>query len=186
MKFKIKPQGVALALTLAILSPLSALAADGTITFQGSITNGTCAVSTSGGSSNMTVTMPNTPSSALAKAGATSQNINFNINLSKCSADMFNNVSAYFESPNTNPATGNLKNTILTGGASNVEVQLLDRSSSPINLLFSPEEQHSTSSVTNSIINGAAVMSYNARYIATGMSKPGPINTSTNYTVVYW
>jgi major type 1 subunit fimbrin (pilin) len=186
MKFKIKQQGLALALTCAILSPLNALAFDGTITFQGNITNGTCAVSTTGGSADMAVMMPNTPSSALARAGATSQTISFSINLSKCSADMFNNVSAYFQSPNTNSATGNLKNTVATGGATNVEVQILDRSVSPINLTFSPEEQYGSSSGTSRIVNGAAVMNYGARYIATGPIKPGLLTTSTNYTVIYW
>lgn len=186
MKFKIKQQGLALALTCAILSPLSAQAFDGTITFEGNITNGTCAVSTSAGATDMTVTMPITPSSALAKAGSASQAVSFSINLSNCSADMRNIISAYFQSPNTNAATGNLKNTAVSGAASNVEVQILDKSVSPINLSLNAEQQYLAYSGDTEIINGAATMRYGARYISTGLIKPGLLTTSTNYTVIYW
>lgn len=183
MQIKLNRHLAMLALSCAALSPLSALAADGTITFQGNITNSTCVVSTSGGTANMTVTMPFTVSSALSKPGSTSQTVPFAINVSKCSPTMGASVFTYFESANINPATGALKNTVTSGGATNVEIQILEKGA-PLFLAMDANGQGS-GQTSVSISNGGAVRNYGARYFSTGPITSGLVNTSTQYTVIY-
>ncbi|MEX6004593.1 fimbrial protein [Providencia vermicola] len=96
-----------LVLFIASSISASALAADGTITFNGEITSTTCDVTTGNGG-DFTVTLPTVSTTALNAAGATAGNTSFTIDLANCSVSGVD-VAANFESLSSGDAvTGNL------------------------------------------------------------------------------
>ncbi|MBN3834699.1 fimbrial protein [Burkholderia sp. Ac-20344] len=159
----------------------SAQAADGTITITGEITAQTCNISGDGGGKDFTVTLPNVSTSALSVAGSTAGRKPFRINLSNCSPNS-GNASVYFEPGTTvNAQTGQLFNA--TGDAKNVEVGLLNKDGSKIELGKAQAQQNSQ---TVPIAAGSAELNYYAQYVATGgASTAGTVNTSVMYSVSY-
>ncbi len=106
-------------------------ASDGTITFKGQITDTTCTITT-GASGTFTVTLPTVSKTTLGAANVTNGITGFNIQLTGCNPAS-GNVHAYFEAgANVDPATGRLVNTdaVSSGGASNVQIGLLNPSNS--------------------------------------------------------
>lgn len=169
---------LAAGLTAAVLAPLSASAADGTITFNGEVTAQTCDITTPGGE-DFTVTLPTVASSALAAAGQTAGRTAFAITLANCPA---NNVATYFEPGGTvDAATGRLDN---QGSAGNVQVQLLGDNSQPIPVLASGDAQANSQWVTPGN-DGSATLDYSAEYYATGAATAGDVTTSVAYTIIY-
>ncbi|MES3619397.1 fimbrial protein [Enterobacter hormaechei] len=77
---------LALAVSTAAISSFSAQATDGTITFNGRVTDQTCTISTPGGK-DFTVTLPTVSASTLAAQSATAGRTPFAINLSDCSKE---------------------------------------------------------------------------------------------------
>ncbi|KVN39766.1 fimbrial protein [Burkholderia pyrrocinia] len=160
-----------------------ASAADGTITFNGSITAQTCKIDGNGsGSNNFTVPMLNVSTSALAAAGQTAGTKDFNIALTACTPAS-GNVHAYFEpGPKVNTATGNLF--LDAGGATNVEIRLLNAGDfSPIKLGAADASQNSQSVAISAA--GTATLKYYAQYYATGAATAGAANSSVMYSLVY-
>ena len=110
---------------LALTFGSAAHAADGTITFTGSISAQTCTINGNGsGGTDFTVTLPTVAASALPSDGATSGRTPFSIAVSGCSTKS-GTVSTWFEpGSNVDATSGLLKNTA-AGGAANVQVGLL-------------------------------------------------------------
>lgn len=160
--------------------PTASYASDGTITFNGSIASQTCTVNGNGsGSSNFTVSLPTVSKSSLSTAGQVAGRTAFNIALTGCSNS--GTVHTYFEpGATTDAATGNL--VLNSGGATSVEIGLLNSDFSPISAGFADASQKSLS--TN-ISSGSATLSYYAQYVATGSAGPGAANSSVTYTLVY-
>lgn len=159
----------------------NALAADGTITFNGNITAQTCTVNGNGaGANNFTVALPTVSSSILASAGQTAGRTPFNIALTNCAPNS-GNVHTFFESgATTDSTTGNL---ILTaGGATNVQLGLLNADATAIKAGFADASQNSKSTA---ITNGSATLSYFVQYVATGAATAGAANSTVVYTVAY-
>ncbi|VWC49638.1 fimbrial protein [Burkholderia aenigmatica] len=179
MSKKALPILMATAGLLAVAS--SAQAADGTITIKGDITAQTCNISGDGGGKDFTVTLPDVSTSALSTAGSTAGRKPFRINLSNCSPNS-GNASVYFEPGTTvNAQTGKLFNA--TGDAPNVEVGLLNKDGSNINL---GKAQGGQNSQTVGIAGGSAELNYYAEYVATGgAAGAGSVNTSVMYSVSY-
>ncbi len=110
---------LALAVSTAAISSFSAQAADGTITFNGKVTDQTCTISTPGGK-DFTVTLPTVSASTLATQSATAGRTPFAINLTKCSKGQ---VATYFEPGATvDFNTGRLNNQAQTDAATNVQI----------------------------------------------------------------
>lgn len=159
----------------------NALAADGTITFIGSITAQTCTINgNGGGSKDFTVTLPTVSSSALASAGQTAGRTPFNIALTNCTPNS-GNVHTFFEAgATTDGTTGNL--TLNAGGATNVQLGLLNSDASAIKAGFADAAQ---SSKSVAITAGSATLSYYVQYVATGPATAGAANSSVLYTLAY-
>lgn len=170
---------VAAALALAISS--SAHAADGTITFNGSISAQTCTINGNGtGNKDFTVTLPTVAASALPADGATSGRTPFSIAVSGCSVKS-GSVSTWFEPDgNVDPVTHRLKNTA-SGGAANVQVGLLGGDSTT-----AIQPGVSTPSTLIDTTTGDAELKYFAEYVATGgAAGSGVVNSSITYSMVY-
>lgn len=190
--------GAAAGLAAAIaLVPQGANAATGTITINGSVLGTTCSVTAATGgnnssgfsSGNFTVTLPGVQKSALATAGSKAGNTPFSMTLSGCpTSPSGEQVAAYFSGSNVNAADGYLTNTTTTGGATNVEIQLLNGSGSSIDL-SKPSAYAQGSSYATINTSGAANLSYEAQYIvptgATGGATAGKVTTTVDYTLVY-
>ena len=169
---------IILAASALALGSVAAHAADGTVTINGMVTDQTCEVSAN--SKNITVTLPTVGVGSLATAGTTAGRTPFTINLENCKAG---DVSAFFETGgNVDAASGRLNN---TGGASNVQVRLLNDSSVVIPVLANADQAPVTTKATVAKDGDSAALNYYAEYYATGAAKAGDVATSVQYTINY-
>ncbi|MCY1227720.1 Major fimbrial subunit SMF-1 [compost metagenome] len=179
MKFAFAP--VALAAGIVFASQ-SALAVDGTITFNGNISATSCTINGNGtGSKSFTVTLPSVAASTLDTAGARAGRTPFTIALD-CD-DATGAVHTYFEpGPTTDASTGNLMINTGAGTASNVQIGLLNADFTSIKAGFADGVQNS---LPVNLSAGAATLSYFAEYVATGKATSGAANSSVMYTIAY-
>lgn len=169
---------IILAASALALGSVAAHAADGTVTINGMVTDQTCKVSAN--SKDITVTLPTVGVGSLATAGTTAGRTPFTINLENCKAG---DVSAFFETGgNVDAASGRLNN---TGGASNVQVQLLSDSSVVIPVLANAAQAPVTTKATVAKDADSAALNYYAEYYATGKAGAGDVATSVKYTINY-
>lgn len=163
-------------LVLLVASSVSAsvMAADGTITFNGEITDTTCNVTTA--SKNLTVDLPTVSTTALAAAGDTAGNTSFTLDLQNCSANGVN-VAANFESLTNGDATnGNINPTQAPAG---VQIRLADAAGTQAKVNGLPVG-------AKQITNGSAQLEYQAFYFAkTPVTNAGQVVAQVNYTLVY-
>lgn len=158
-----------------------ALAADGTISFTGSITDATCDVKVNNTSANGSVTLPAVPKSNLPNSGNVAGATMFTLNLSGCTTG--NTVNAYFETGSTvDSVTGNLIN---SGTAGNVQVQLLTGSGTPIAVGNSGQATTTSLVTTDSPSVTSGTLNYMAQYYATGAATAGSVTTSVTYSLTY-
>ncbi|MEN5285900.1 fimbrial protein [Stenotrophomonas lactitubi] len=166
----------------AILISQAAFASDGTITFNGSVTDTTCKIN-GGTSSDFTVTLPSIQATALPSAGSTAATTGFKITLSECQGSA-TKVSTYFEDGGmVDVATGKLR--LDAGGAGNVQIGLLKADGvTPITLGQGIVGQ---GIVPVDISNSGAVLNYFAQYTRiTGEAvTPGAANTRVVYSLNY-
>ncbi|MBL5902964.1 fimbrial protein [Serratia fonticola] len=159
----------------------SALAADGTITINGTITDTTCDISVNNQSKDATVTLPTISISALPTVGATAGATPFSIALTNCAGATLNTASTFFEAgAYVEQSTGRLNNSA-SGTATNVQVQLLNANLGSI----MAGSAHSQGDVVVDISSGGGVMNYFAQYYANGTVTPGTVNTQVDYTIIY-
>lgn len=169
------------AAVLVAASSFAANAADGTITFNGEVTDKTCAVQAST-SKDFAVTLPTVSATSLAAAGQVAGRTSFSINLSACSAG---NVATYFE-PGPTVALGRLKNMAATSAAKNVDLQLLNDSASPLTIAnVSPGGLQAGSSWVAVPAGGGTNLNYFVEYYATAPAVAGAVTSSVKYTIIY-
>lgn len=163
------------------LAAHSAFAADGQISFTGSVSSQTCTINGNGsGGANFTVALPAVSAATLAAAGATAGRTPFNITLSDCTPET-GVVHTFFESgPTVNAATGHL--ILEAGGATKVEIGLQNADFSNIALGQADGTQNSK---PVNISSGAAALNYYAQYVSLGGATPGVANSSVMYTMSY-
>ena len=155
-----------------------AFAADGTITFTGQIYANTCTIN--GGGNNFTVSLPSAVSSSqLDIAGKTAGRTAFQIALTNCPAAT--NVHTFYEPGPTTNGLGRLVNTA-GGGATNVEIQLLNDDATVIKAGLADSLQNSKPVALSA---NAATLSYFAEYYAIGAATAGAVTSSVAYTIVY-
>ncbi|BAN22421.1 fimbrial protein [Caballeronia insecticola] len=151
------------------------------MTINGQLTANTCDVSGNGQGNNFTVTLPTLSAKELAAAGSTAGATAFNIALSNCTPNT-GNVHAFWEYGVNTLADGNLKN---NGGASNVEVQLLDYNAGQ-KVIDVSKADLAQNSQSVAISSGSASLQFAAQYISpTGSAGPGSVTTDVTYSMVY-
>lgn len=170
---------LAAAVALFAAMPLASQAADGTITFTGNITTQTCTINGNGASAkDFGVKLPTLSAASLNPTGGRT---GFNITLSGCTPTT-GTVHTFFESGSTTDvSTGNLK--LDAGGATNVQIGLLNGDFTPIKAGFDDASQNSKAIA---IVNGSVTLPYFAEYVATGGTPTaGAANSSVMYTIAY-
>lgn len=165
------------AASAAVAFAPQANAADGTITITGKVIDTTCQV-TNGTNGNISVTLPVVQTSQLASDGTTAGDTGFSLVLSDCPTTPSGiEVGAQLSSANVNTTTGNLTNN--GGSASNVEVRLLDKDGTPIDVSSTPTTDSTT------LTGSTAELDYTAQYYATGTATAGDVTATAEYTLVY-
>ncbi|WP_355659711.1 fimbrial protein [Halomonas salifodinae] len=169
------------ALGMTVISS-QALAVDGTITFNGLVTDQTCEIATPAGR-DFTVTLPTVSAATLAEAGATAGRTPFSINLSDCSEG---SVATYFEpGPTVDFDTGRLDNQAVDG-AENVQIQLLGSNNQVIPVLAVGAGMSQENSQWVAVEEGgSADLNYYAEYYAVAAAGAGEVNSSVQYTIIY-
>lgn len=184
---KMKLVMISAAVTTALMAS-SAIAADGTIFFEGALSGNTCDI-TIDGKPTPTVTLPTVRAAALQSKGATAGDTLFKIVLTNCfgQGTTTTTAAAFFENGSTvDYDTFNLKNTASgVDVAENVQLQLLDAvNQSPINIGFSNQNTNSTRH--NIASEGEGVeMPYVVRYYATEKTTPGLVESQVNFSIDY-
>jgi major type 1 subunit fimbrin (pilin) len=157
----------------------AAWAADGTISFTGSLVSATCVVKVNNTSANGTVGLPAISSANLASSGGVAGATIFSLDLSGCTTGK--TINAYFEAgPTVDAVTGNLTN---GGTAGNVQVQLLTASGVPI--AIGRSGQATSTGIVTSVGVTSGTLNYIAQYYATGVSTSGSVTTSVTYSLTY-
>jgi major type 1 subunit fimbrin (pilin) len=167
------------------LASFGANAADGTITFTGTVSDTTCSINSvaTGSPADKSITLPTVSAGTLSTTGATagtSSPTDLAFTLSGCTSGATKAIANFENGPQVDQTTGNLKN---SGTAANVQVQLLNAAMNPINITTNSNNQLATDGVA--ITGGAASPKYFARYFATGKAAAGTVNTSVQYTMQY-
>jgi major type 1 subunit fimbrin (pilin) len=166
------------------LASQAAMAADGTITLNGTISAVTCSVhgGTPTGGSNFTVTLPTVASTAFPSVGSVAGAVPYTITVGGeggCTDGTKVRVLYEPTSPNIDAATGNLK---VAGGATGVQLQLLngaDRSVIKLNAA-SPASTQAT------VASNTAALPFYAQYVSTAASvTAGQANSSVQYSIQY-
>lgn len=190
---------LAAALCLAALAPQLARAADGTITYDGAVTDTTCTVTGGGaasGTGNVTVQLPDVSSNILGTAGLTAGKTPFSLILGGGSKCTDGKTAALWiettQTPALDTATGALRNQA-SSGAANVEVQLINPTNDqPIDLSLNAIVTNGSTVVASSnqpaatIEGNTATLNYAAQYLAVdGAATAGVVTTYLTYSMQY-
>ena len=198
MKKTLISTALAAVLGFVALAPMVASASDGTITFNGQITDTTCTVTGGGaatGTGNITVTLPTVSTSSLPNGGSTAGDTNFSLTLSGANCTDGKTAALWIETTQTpalDTATGALINQV-SGGAGNVEVRMVNPANNqPINLGINGYVTTGASVVAannqpaSTITGNTAKLNYIAQYLAVGgAASAAQVSTYLTYSMQY-
>lgn len=175
-----------LAVMIAAGSTPFAMAADGTITFNGLINSETCVVKVNGSGNNANVVLPTVAAKTLGKVGDTTGLTQFTMELTDC-GEVSKKAYAFFEAGSTvDPRSGNLKNA--TGTAKGVQLQLVDVSNTQKEnaIKVGQESQRTaTTQIATAAKEGTATLPYGVQYFAEGAITAGTVISNVTYTIAY-
>ncbi|MDX6977346.1 fimbrial protein [Citrobacter portucalensis] len=154
----------------------SAVAADGTINFTGSITDQACTVDT--GSQNPNVNLGNVAQTALnGAAGMKAAPTRFTLSLSDC-PDTVTGANVKFDGTSDSVNQNLLALDSGTGVATGVGIEIADKNGTVIPL--------HTSSADYPLAAGSNTLDFVARYVSTGTAvTTGPANGTSQFTINY-
>lgn len=170
---------VATSLMTAGMTQAATTVNGGTVHFKGEVVNAACAVDA--GSVDQTVQLGQVKTATLNASGKTSSAVGFNIQLNDCDTSVSTKAAIAF----SGVAVDDQNLTILAlensaaGNATNVGVQVLDKAGKALSF---DGATYSTTAVLN---DGTNKLTFQVRYIATGISTPGAANANANFKVQY-
>ncbi|KNC06427.1 type-1 fimbrial protein subunit A [Klebsiella sp. RIT-PI-d] len=171
------------ALSALCLSPVvfadTTVVNGGTVHFKGEVVNAACAVDAD--SLEQTVPMGQVRTAKLATAGSTSNSVGFNIQLNDCDTTVATKASIAFSGTAVNSENANVLalQSSASGSATNVGVQILDRTGTPLAL------DGASFSTAVTLNDGNNVLPFQARYFATGKATAGTANADATFKVQY-
>ncbi len=164
MKIKTLAIVVLSALSLSSTAALAAATTvnGGTVHFKGEVVNAACAVDA--GSVDQTVQLGQVRTASLAQEGATSSAAGFNIQLNDCDTNVASKAAVAFLGTAIDVGHTNVLalQSSAAGSATNVGVQILDRTGAALTL------DGATFSSETTLNNGTNTIPFQARYFATG------------------
>lgn len=166
MKIKTLAIVVLSALSLSSTAALAAATTvnGGTVHFKGEVVNAACAVDA--GSVDQTVQLGQVRTASLAQDGATSSAVGFNIQLNDCDTNVASKAAVAFLGTAIDATHTNVLalQSSAAGSATNVGVQILDRTGAALTL------DGATFSEQTTLNNGTNTIPFQARYYATGVA----------------
>ncbi|MGL5389760.1 MAG: fimbrial protein [Serratia sp. (in: enterobacteria)] len=158
-------------------------ASTGTITFNGELTANTCDVIVDGQAADATVVLPTVSINQLQAATRTAGDTGFVMALNNCSGTL-QTASAFFEAgASVDAVTGRLKN--LSGGATNVSLQLLDGSSPTQDVIKAGSQDQVNNTTYKDVTGGSATLPYIVRYYAEDATTAGTVVSNVVYSIQY-
>jgi len=157
-------------------------ASNNTISFQGEVTDQTCTLTVNGNENAPIILLPTVTVSSLAKSGDVAGATTFEMGVTGCSAteNSSKSLSTVFIGNLVDLANeGTLGN---SGTAENVNIQILDGESKPIDLssIYTAEQDLKLADDETS-----AKSMYTAQYFSTGTATAGTVAASLQYAVTY-
>nr|WP_240492207.1 type 1 fimbrial protein [Burkholderia cepacia] len=194
MKMKLLRCWVAAGIASAVLVPTVAHAYDGTIKFEGSISDVTCNINgqAPGVDNIREVSLgDHINPSTFATAGSTSTPVPFALNIggnAGCTDDTKVVIDFDPASVNVNPATGNLK-LVGTKPAEGVEIQVSDAGNGKAGKIWLGKPQNLADAQVATVKDNTATLTYSAAYVSTvdqAAIKTGSGNSFIRYTLAYY
>lgn len=186
MKLKVLASAAVVA---SILSSTAAFADDpkpvpdpvvngGTVHFKGDIVNAGCAIDNN--SINQTVQLGQVRSVTLETAGSVSTPVGFNIQLNDCDISVVKNASFAFSGTAADGRSDVLAlQSSSAGGATNVGIQILDRTGKPMSF------DGATFSNKSTLNTGTNIIPFQAHYYSFGDATAGIANADATFKVQY-
>lgn len=168
---------IAMGIIIGLSSTASAFAAN-TITFQGEVTDQTCAVTVNGNAVSPVVLLP-TVSVADFTSSPTAGATTFEVGVSGCAVETADRTISTVFVGNQVTSSGNLGN---TGTATNVDIQILNTTGAVIDFT---SNFTGTGDLTLTAGETSASAEYTAQYYATGTPTVGDVTASLQYAVTY-
>ncbi|MDQ9129791.1 fimbrial protein [Serratia fonticola] len=163
-------------------SGLAQAASDGTINFQGQLSNNTCEVIVNGQASNPIVTLPIVSIGQLGSAAQTAGLTGFTLTLANCSGSL-QTASAFFQAgAAVDVLTGRLNN---TGTAQNVSLQLRDGTSTSQTVIKAGNAEQINGNSFVNVKSGSTNLPYFVEYYAEGTTTPGTVVSNVVYSIQY-
>ncbi|OKP30197.1 hypothetical protein BSQ40_06170 [Serratia fonticola] len=159
----------------------SSMAADGTISIYGTITDNTCDISVENQGKNAVVVLPTISADSLSSVGATAGITPFSIALTNCTYSTLYSAGTFFEAGALVEQSSGRLNNASYGTATGVQIELLNDDMS----IIKAGSSYLTQNLNYSGIYDGAVLNYFARYYANGAVTPGTVNTQVDYTIIY-
>ncbi|QGN39642.1 type 1 fimbrial major subunit FimA [Klebsiella oxytoca] len=179
---KMKTLAIA-AMSVLSLSSVAANAATvsvfgGDVHFQGSVTNGACAVSAA--TSNQIVNLGQVKAANMATKGDTSNSVGFTIDLLDCDITVASTAAFAFSgvADSSDPNLLALQSST-AGGATNVAVQILDGVGKVMGL------NAAKYGTPVALVNGTNKIPFQARYYATGAATAGTADADATFNIQY-
>lgn len=173
-----------IALSVMSLSSAAALADTvqvngGAVHFKGEVVNAGCAIDA--GSIDQTVQLGQVRSVKLANPGDTSNPVGFNIQLNDCDINLAKTATFAFSGTAVDSTHTNVLaiQSSAAGSATNVGIQILDRTGQPVGL------DGATFSAISTLFNGTNIIPFQARYFATNAATAGTANADATFKVQY-
>lgn len=171
---------------LALGASSQAQAADGTLTFEGSIQDSTCVVS-GGVSQHVTLNRP-AAREFVAEGATVPANTGFSVALSSCTPGSIVSLGFDPTNPTVDLTTNALKNMATSNPAEGIQLELHNEGQ---RISLNNPNLDSTGASQNATIarevdaSGAAVFPLEAYYVQRGEVKPGAFATSITFDVIY-
>lgn len=153
-----------------------AMAADGTVQFNGEIVDTPCVVSTE--SANQTVNMGQVKASTFVAAKDVSADQGFNIKLEECDASAKKNANVTFSGTQDGADNTLLAIDSVAGAATGVGIEIVSNAGTVIPM--------GTASADTLLVNGENTLAFKARYKSTVTTvTPGLANSHADFQVSY-
>lgn len=157
----------------------SVFAADGTISFTGTVLSSACSVNSAGTSTS--VSLGNVSPTSLSSVGSYAGGSPFKISLTNCPATV-TAASVTFDGNSADGQTLSLDNLGESGIASGVAVALFEEDGVTRIPLSTASKLIDLDTSDTSVVN---TLNFVAKYMAIGAVSPGAANSSTNFTITY-
>ncbi|MCP1649073.1 type 1 fimbrial protein [Pseudomonas sp. GD04087] len=181
MKSKLHAALICLASAGLCTQAFAATPQTGVINITGKVTETSCVLDSS--ATNIDVKLPAVNKDLLAAAQSSTGRTGFTMKVTGCADGV--KVSAAFTPDSNVDAYGNLKNSVSTGGAAGVQVQLLDQNQAAININSDDATSQLARAVTVSGSNPVTLQYYAQYYSQAGSAGAGDVAAMANYQLTY-